>query len=194
MKYLADIGSVKSHGDIISEQNWLPIKRLSESFQSNIHLFQSYRIIDGLGRVSAGDSVNTEASLCLGHGATQTSIAVMAFCSSHGLLHALATSDGHSSCRVAFIFISENFARKIVLEDLSIERLPSSGKLFKDCLGEEFSFFGHCFFLIVSIILKIGETRSVTIPRVSGASQQYSLCNSQLYHNSRSQLLKQLLG
>lgn len=49
MKYLAGIGSVKSPGDIISEQNWLPIKRLSESFQTNFHLFQSYRIIDGLG-------------------------------------------------------------------------------------------------------------------------------------------------
>lgn len=49
MKYLAGIGSVRSPGDIISEQSRLPIKRLSESFQANFHLFQSYRIIDGLG-------------------------------------------------------------------------------------------------------------------------------------------------
>lgn len=125
MKYLAGIGSVKSPGDIISEQSWLPIKRLSESFQSNIHLFQSYGIIDGLGQVLVVDSINTEASLCLEHGAAKMSIAVMAFCSSHVLLHSLATLDGHSSCRVAFIFISEIFARKIALEDISIERLPS---------------------------------------------------------------------
>lgn len=71
------------------------------------------------------DSINTEASLCLGHGAAKASVAMMAFCSSHGLLHPLATLDGHSSCRVAFIFISENFARKIILEEISIERLPS---------------------------------------------------------------------
>lgn len=50
MKYLAGFGSIKSPGDIISEQSRLPVKRLSESFQTNFHLSQSYRIIDGLGR------------------------------------------------------------------------------------------------------------------------------------------------
>lgn len=81
-----------------------------------------------MGWVSVVDSINTEASLCLGHGAT---IAVMAFSSCHVLLHSLAALDGHSPCRVAFTFISGNFAKKVVLEDTSIERLPSLGKLFK---------------------------------------------------------------
>lgn len=99
-----------------------------------------------MGWVSVVDSINTEASLCLGHGATKMSIAVMAFFSSLVLLHSLAALDGHSTYRVAFIFNSENFARKFVLGDISIERLLSLSKLFKAHLGEEFSFFSHWFF------------------------------------------------
>lgn len=77
-----------------------------------------------MGWVSVVDSINIEASLCLGHGAT---VAVMAFCSCHILLHSLAALDGHSACRVPFTFISGNFARKVVLEDTYTERLPSLG-------------------------------------------------------------------
>lgn len=74
MKYLAGIGSVKSPGDIISEQSCLPIKDCLKAFKLTFIYFKAIELL--MGWVSVVHPTDTEASFFLGHGAT---IAVVTF-------------------------------------------------------------------------------------------------------------------
>lgn len=87
------------------------------------------------------------------------SITVVAFHSSHGLLHSLAMPDSQWSYRVAFISISENFARKSVLEDISIEGHSSLGNHFRPLLGGK-KIFLTTSLLIVGLTFKCGRNRN----------------------------------
>lgn len=174
MKYLAGIGSVRSPGDIISEQSRLPIKRSSGSFQANFHLFQSYRIIDGLG-LSCGFHKCRDIPL-LGAWCHQDEHSSDGFLQQSCVLHSLAPLDGHSSSRVAFIFVSENFARKLFQKIYLMKDSCLQARSSRPVQGRNFLFLAAVFFLLPVLLLKIGDTRTATIACVSGASQQYSLC------------------